>query len=1161
MTTNRNSVRLSDKYLLDTGRIYLSGTQALVRLVLLQRRMDARRGLNTAGFVSGYRGSPLANLDTALWQAKCFLDDHQIHFQPGINEELAATAVWGSQQVCLSPGARVEGVFGLWYAKGPGVDRSMDALKHANCAGVWPKGGVLAVFGDDHGAQSSTLPHQSEQLLEAAMIPVLNPATVEELVEYGLYGFAMSRYSGCWVGLKATTEVVESSGTISADHRGDFIDPGAPDEPGGLGIRNPDPSSDQERRLHGSKMAAVAAFARANAVDRIILDSTIPTLGIVTTGKAYLDLLQALSDLGIDASIAQRIGLRVYKVGLSWPLEVEGALAFSRGLKLILVVEEKRAFVETQLVRIMERIQGPRPRVLGKLDEQGHELLPSNGELTAKHLARALKQCFAHTGIDVLELRQFPARPSSDVVPFTAVKRQAYFCSGCPHNTSTNVPAGSRALGGTGCHYMATVMPSRHTGFQMQMGGEGVNWIAQAPFTSEKHVFVNMGDGTYSHSGLLAIRASAAAKVNVTYKILVNDAVAMTGGQPADAGLTVAQIAHEVAAEGAKRIVIVAEDPRRHHSAMLPPNCSVRDRSDLESVQIELREQPGLSVLIYDQVCAAEKRRRRKRRQYPKSPVRVFINSAVCEGCGDCSVKSNCISVAPLETELGRKRRVDQSSCNMDTSCIKGFCPSFVTVHGGEVKTASTNFAPYQAAIEALPEADASPLVTPYRILVTGVGGTGVITVGALLGMAAHLDGQSCSVLDFTGLAQKNGPVTSHVQLAPHPGDLAARRIGPGSADLILAADMVVAAGPAALPCAARGYTRAIVNSHVQSVAAFVNDGNLDFQTSSMRLAINDALGDPVDYVDATRIAMALFGDSIFANLFILGVAFQKGLIPVSTESLLKAIELNGTAVETNTRAFHAGRLYAHQPAHFAAGLTTEADVGRTDLTLADLIEHRSRFLRDYQDQKYAQYYRDTLDLVVQFDRSAPEGDLRLSAVVARNLFKLMAYKDEYEVARLHTMPEFANALAQQFTGEVKLSFHLAPPIFAKKDPATGEPRKVALGAWILPVFKVLAALRRLRGTPFDIFGHTTERRMERRLVSEYVEVIRDLLHSLTSSNYEIALQIANVPDAIRGYGHVKMRNVERAEIAKRELLAQFQRSDASVLHEPEQAQRAPSEA
>jgi indolepyruvate ferredoxin oxidoreductase len=708
---------------------------------------------------------------------------------------------------------------------------------------------------------------------------------------------------------------------------------------------------------------------------------------------------------------------------------------------------------------------------------------------------------------------------------------------------------------------MATVMPSRQTSFQMQMGGEGVNWIAQAPFTSEKHVFVNMGDGTYTHSGLLAIRAAAAAKVNVTYKILYNDAVAMTGGQPPDAGLTVSQIAHEVAAEGAKRIVIVAEDPDRHHAATLPPNCSVRDRADLESVQMELRGHPGLSVLIYDQVCAAEKRRRRKRGQYPKSPVRVFINSAVCEGCGDCSVKSNCISVAPLETAFGRKRRVDQSSCNMDTSCIKGFCPSFVTIRGGEVRTVCRDFAPYQAGIDRLPEPASSPLNAPYRILVTGVGGTGVITVGALLGMAGHLDGRSCSVLDFTGLAQKNGPVTSHVQLAPNPEDLAARRIGPGRADLILGADIVVAAGPAALPCAARGYTRAVINSYVQSVAAFVLDSNLDFQASSMRLAIKEALGDPVDYVDATSIAMALFGDSIFANLFLLGIAFQKGLIPVSANSLLKAIELNATAVETNTRAFQAGRLYALEPGRFAAELDTEGAAKSPDSTLPDLIEHRARFLKDYQDRKYALHYRDILDLVIQSDRSVPDGNLLLSAAVARNLFKLMAYKDEYEVARLQTMPEFTKALADQFSGNLKLSFHLAPPLLARKDPVTGEPRKIELGGWILVPLKALASLRRLRGTPFDIFGYTTERRMERRLVTDYIEAIQSILPSLSLSNYELAIQIANVPHVIRGYGHVKLRSVLKAEIAQRELLAQFQRLNASVVGAAEKWRRAPSEA
>src|SRR5216684_2143284 len=917
------AVTLDDKYTLPSGRIYLSGVQALVRLPMLQHQRDQAAGLNTGGFISGYRGSPLGVYDNALWQARRFLEQHNIQFQPGINEDLAATAVWGSQQVNLFPQATVDGVFALWYGKGPGVDRSTDALKHANAAGTSPHGGVIAIAGDDHGCQSSTLAHQSEHIFEAAMIPILNPSTVQEYLDFGLYGFALSRYSGCWVGFKAIAETVESSASVYADpHRVEIVLP-----PGGLNIRWPDPPLDAERRLHGPKMAAVAAFVRANKLDRLEIDPRAARLGIITTGKAYLDVRQALADLGLDDKAAAALGIRLYKVGLTWPLEASGARRFAEGLKDVLVVEEKRGFIEDQLVRLLYNVEASRrPSVVGKEDESGAPLLPSPGELTPTQVAHAIALRLKRLGEDSPQLNQRLARLQSfermSEAPLPKTQRTPFFCSGCPHNTSTRVPEGSRAMAGIGCHYMATWIPARNTMTATHMGGEGANWIGQAPFTKESHVFQNLGDGTYSHSGLLAIRAAAAAGVNITYKILYNDAVAMTGGQPLEGQLTVPQITQQVASEGAKRIVVVTDEPDKYPAdAGFAAGVEIRHRDELDAVQRELREMPGLTIIVYDQTCAAEKRRRRKRGQFPDPPKRVFINEAVCEGCGDCSEKSNCVSVKPVETEFGRKRTIDQSNCNKDFSCLKGFCPSFVTVHGGSLrKLRRPVVAGAQDPFAELPVPRRRPLVGPYGILVTGIGGTGVITVGALLGMAAHLEGKGCTVLDFTGMSQKNGAVMSHVRLAPRPDDLHAVRVAAGGADLLLGCDMVVAASPTALSRVEHGITRAIVNSYLAPTAAFVVNPDIDFETAAMRRALRRAAGEQnTDFIDGTAIATALMGDSIATNLFMLGYAFQQGLIPLSLEVIERAIELNGVAIETNKRTFAWGRLAAHDRAKVEA--------------------------------------------------------------------------------------------------------------------------------------------------------------------------------------------------------------------------------------------------
>src|SRR6266478_3725086 len=843
-------VGLDDKYRLEAKRIYLSGVQALVRLPMLQRERDRGAGLNTAGFISGYRGSPLGMYDHTLWRAKSFLQAHDIAFVPGLNEDLAATAVWGSQQVGLFPGAKVDGVFGIWYGKGPGVDRSVDALKHANSAGSSRHGGVLALAGDDHGCQSSTLAHQSEQVFAAALIPIINPATLQDYLDLGIYGFALSRYSGCWVGFKAIGETVESSASIYSDpSRVDIVRPTDFEmPPGGLNIRWPDPPLEQERRLFGPKMAAIGAFARANKLDRIVLDGKPARLGIMATGKAYLDLRQALADLGITEREAQKLGLRIYKVGLTWPLEESGARRFAEGLQDVLVVEEKRGFLEDQLVRILYNMDASkRPSVVGKRDEHRATLLPSEGELTPTMVAAALVSRLRRLGQQSPVLEQRLARLEAFEHPATvrapmALQRTPYFCSGCPHNTSTKVPEGSRAMAGIGCHGMALSVPSRRTATISHMGAEGVTWIGQAPFTSEQHVFQNLGDGTYTHSGLLALRAACAAGVNITYKILYNDAVAMTGGQPAEGGLTVSQIAHQVSAEGAKRLAVVSDEPEKYPANYFPAGATIHHRRELDAVQKELREVKGLSVLIYDQTCAAEKRRRRKRGLYPDPPKRVFINERVCEGCGDCSQASNCVSVQPLETELGRKRRIDQSNCNKDFSCIEGFYPRFVTVHGGRLRKADRTAADPSALFADLPLPTTPALDGAYNILVTGIGGTGVITIGALLGMAAHVDGKACSTLDFTGLSQKNGAVMSHVRIAPSADDLANVRIGPGSANLILGCDIVVATSVPALSRAERGVTRAVVNADLLPTASFVIDPDIDFQVGAMRDSLNEAV-------------------------------------------------------------------------------------------------------------------------------------------------------------------------------------------------------------------------------------------------------------------------------------------------------------------------------
>ena len=1318
-------IDLDDKYTRTRGRVFLTGIQALVRLVLTQRQRDLAAGHDTAGYVSGYRGSPLGGLDLQIERAKSHLDRHHVVFQPGVNEDIAATACWGTQQAGLDGEGACDGVFCLWYGKGPGVDRSGDVLRHANLAGTSRLGGVVALLGDDHACESSTTAHHSEYAMVDASIPVLNPAGVQEILDFGLYAFALSRYSGCWTALKCVHDTVEAAASVEIDPERIGIvvpdDPAVPPE--GLGIRWPDTPREQEVRLYERKLEAVKAFCRANRLDRTVWDSDRAWLGVATTGKSYLDVRQAFEDLGIDEAAARRLGIRLYKVAMPFPLEPEGARRFAAGLETIVVVEEKRALVETQLKDVLYAAPGA-PRILGKRDEADRPLFPAAGRLDTNHIAveigrRLLARADdpasggragAHeagsvavapggpagaeaggpdregvagsAGVDdvasavaapgdpavaeaggpdreevtgsavaddvasdmasdvarvsarVAELEAIPGGGDSEPAP---MERTPYFCPGCPHNTSTRVPDGSRALAGIGCHYLAQFM-DRSTSRFTQMGGEGASWIGESRFSKRTHVFQNIGDGTYFHSGLLSIRAAIAAGVNVTFKILYNDAVAMTGGQPVDGPLTVPVITRQMQAEGARRIVVVTDEPEKYGSRSdLAPGVTVHHRRELDAVQRTLREIAGVTILVYDQTCAAEKRRRRKRGKYPDPPRRVFINPAVCEGCGDCGVKSNCVAVVPVETEFGRKRAIDQSSCNKDFSCVEGFCPSFVTVHGGRLRKGA-GVSRDGAALPALPDLPVLPepslpdLERPYEIIVTGVGGTGVITIGALLGMAAHLESKGCSVLDQTGLAQKGGAVVSHVRIAARPGDITTTRIAGGAADLVLGCDAVVTAGADTRATMRVGKTAVVVNTHQTMTGDFTRDADLVFPAEALMRGIERAAGArQVDRVDATRIATALTGDAIATNLFMLGFAWQKGRIPLSRAAIERAIEINGVAVEMNLSAFDQGRrtaadrdamerraapdtaasrtasgiasdtasgiasgtasgIASDTASGIASGIASDTASGiasgtasgiasgtasgiasgtasgiasgaasgiasgiasdiasgievappRGRETLESLVDHRSAFLADYRNAAYADRYRAFVERVREAERSRAKGMRGLAEAVARGYFKLLAYKDEYEVARLFAAPEFRRRLEATFEGDYTLEFHLAPPLFARRDPVTGEPRKSRYGPWMMRVFGMLARLKGLRGTVLDPFGYTQERRGERRLIERYEQTVASLIGGLDHTNHALAVEIASLPERVRGFGHVKARSIEEAERREAELLQRF---------------------
>ncbi len=1144
----QTDISLEDRYSLEKGRVLLNGTQALVRLVILQHQRDVKAGFNTAGYVSGYRGSPLGNVDREMEAGEKYLKAHNIKFESGVNEDLAATAIWGSQQVNLFPGGKYDGVFGMWYGKGPGVDRTGDVFRHGNLSGTSPKGGVLVIAGDDPACKSSTASSQTEYAFVDAQMPVVAPANVQEFLDFGIYGYELSRFSGSWVAMKTVTENVES--TCSVDVDPDRVKVETPDDyvgpEDGVYTRWPDAPIAQEARLRKAKLPAIYAFARKNPLDRMVFGAENGKFGIVTVGKSYTDVREALELLGISEKVAKEIGLSVYKVGLLWPLEPQGIKNFAEGLKELLVVEEKRPILETQIKSELYNVaDSKRPLVIGKRDETETIILSSIGELSPPIVAKVIADRLDKFSTNNASLKEtirngiaaMDAKLKAPNLPAPSITRLPYFCSGCPHNTSTKVPEGSRAVAGIGCHFMAIWM-DRSTATFTHMGGEGANWIGQAPFTEQKHVFSNLGDGTYHHSGLLAIRAAVTANVNITYKILFNDAVAMTGGQSHDSHLTPMSISRQVHGEGVKRIAVVSDEPDKYPAnAGFAPFTTFHHRRDLDAVQRELRDIEGVTVLIYDQTCAAEKRRRRKRGQFPDPAKRIFINDAVCDGCGDCGVVSNCVSIIPLETPLGRKRAIDQSSCNKDYSCAEGFCPSFVTVHGGQLKKkAGTGNTAENAGIP-IPAAPTLPTIDKtYGIIITGIGGTGVVTIGAILGMAAHIEGKGVTTFDLTGLAQKNGPVVCHLKVANAPEDILSVPIGPGGADAIIGCDMVTTGNTEALSKMNAANTKAVVNAQQTMTADFTNNKDLVFPDQELRDAIEAGCGGGVDFINASQLATSLLGDSIASNLFMVGFAWQKGMLPISEEAISKAIALNGVAVEFNRKAFMWGRRAAATPEKVME-IVTIPDTEKTKKvpSLTEVISYRSDYLTKYQNQAYAKRYEAFVAKVKSVDTKGGE----LSEAVAKNLFKLMAYKDEYEVARLYADPAFLEKISDKFEGNYTLAFNMAPPLLAAKD-QSGHLIKKEFGPWMMKAFGILAKFKGLRGSALDIFGKTEERRMERQLITDYETLLEEILKSLTDKNYDTAVQLASVPNDIRGFGHVKEGNVKAARVRQAQLMEQF---------------------
>ncbi|WP_286240180.1 indolepyruvate ferredoxin oxidoreductase family protein [Neptuniibacter halophilus] len=1152
-------VSLDDKYIKQTGTLYMTGNQALVRLPLLQKQKDQAAGLNTAGYISGYRGSPIGTYDMELSKNKKMLEAADIIFQPGVNEDLAATAVWGTQQIESEAQKKFDGVFSIWYGKGPGVFRSGDAIKHGSFFGASRHGGVLLIAGDDHVAKSSTIAHFSEPEMIANGSPILYPSSVQEVIDYGLIGWALSRYSGAWVTMKVVNETVEGTATIELDpSRVECREPEGLEVPpeahfvppqGGLG-----PAATAERMAYSGRIPLVKAFARLNKLDRITLEAPQRKLGIISSGKVYQDILRALQLMGISLEQAQQMGISLYKIAMPWPLEDQGLAEFAEGHDELLVIEEKLPLMEGQIAdQLFNWPAEKRPRLIGKKDEQGQPVQKTYGAVSPGELVALIRDRLAANQMldDQTEAncdRYLATIRGGCGAIIPQLVRIPYFCSGCPHNSSTKVPEGSRAMAGIGCHAMAGFM-NRNTSFPTQMGGEGHNWVGLSHFVEDKHRFQNLGDGTYTHSGLLAIHAAAVQKTNITYKILYNDAVAMTGGQPAEGQLTPQQISQQVSALGAKRVVVTSDDPERYkNQPAFASGVEIYHRRELDRLQRELRDTKGVTVLIHDQTCAAEKRRRRKRGQFPDPDKRMFINDQVCEACGDCSAQANCVSLQTRKTELGNKRVIDQSSCNKDYRCVDGFCPSFVTVIGGKLRKTETtqlgDILSRELPTPALPEFDHS-----YAVMINGIGGTGVVTIGAVLGMAAHLEDKAISIYDMTGFAQKGGAVQSHLRIARHQEDITSLPIGPGDADLILGCDLVVTASESSMRSIRAGHTRAVLNTDPVATAALQLVRDFELPTPVLIQGIQKVLGDRVASVDASKIANALTGNSIAANMFMVGFAFQKGWLPLSAEAILKAIEINAVSVEFNQQAFRLGRLAAHDLNSLTQLIDAQLAASRPDLAASpeEALQRRIDHLTAYQDESYAQRYLQLVEQVRQVEQEKTPGQHLLSDAVIRNYFKLMAYKDEYEVARLYTDGQFQRKLEQQFSGDYKLRFNLAPPLLNKRDPQTGHLRKQEFGGWVLPLFRLLSKMKKLRGGRLDLFGYTAERRKERQLIIDYRNTIEALLTQLAEGNLDIAVKIARLPEEIRGYGHVKEKAIAEAEAQQKQLLDAFSKADQRI--------------
>ncbi|NRA99653.1 MAG: indolepyruvate ferredoxin oxidoreductase family protein [Rhodobacteraceae bacterium] len=1136
---SKRDITLHDRYDLEKDTVLLNGTQALVRLMLMQKARDRAAGHNTAGYVTGYRGSPLGAVDLQMSLAKKSLEAADIRFETGLNEDLAATAIWGTQTAELRGEGRFDGVFGLWYGKGPGVDRSGDVMRHANMAGTSPLGGVVMALGDDHTGESSTTCHQSDWAAMDAYMPVLSPAGVQEILDYGLYGYALSRFAGVWAGLKLMKDTVEVTSVVDGrPDRMQFVTPAFDLPPDGLNIRLNDHWVPQEARMIDYKRFAAEAFANANKIDRRIWGKPGAKIGFVAAGKNWLDLTHALGLLGIDATEAERLGITTYKIGQTFPMDMTSFNDWAEGLDLIVVVEEKRKLIEVQIKEAIfddrrgRRVYGWYKGGAGALHRE--ELFPTRYALDPVMIAEKIGGILIEEGRETERLRAgleaIDTAKKADNAEEIA-SRTPYFCAGCPHNTSTRVPDGSRSYGGIGCHIMAMWMDREYTGYT-HMGGEGANWIGEAPFSNRDHIFQNLGDGTYNHSGLMAIRAAVSAGTNMTYKILYNDAVAMTGGQTHDGGLPPEQIVRELLAMGIKRVALVHDPKEDLDLSVFPKGIDIHERDALPQVQREYREIKGVSAIVFVQTCAAEKRRRRKRGTFPDIDKRVFINTDVCEGCGDCGVQSNCVAIVPVETEFGRKRAIDQSACNKDFSCVKGFCPSFVTIEGATPRKEAS------ASVEIgdLPKPTLPPITGTHNVVITGVGGTGVVTIGAILAMAAHLDGKGAGMMEMAGLAQKGGAVHIHCRLANRPEDISAIRVATGEAHTLIGGDLVVSAGAKTIGLLRSGRTGAVVNRHEITTGDFTRDTEFTIPGDRLTVALQARLGDGLAMFDATELARVLMGDSIFSNMMLLGAAWQQGLVPISEDAVLQAIELNGAAAKRNLEAFRIGRWAVLHPEDAAA--VVPASVADTPASLEDRIAARVDHLKAYGSGRAKRYQK----LLARIE------DPTLKEAVAKGYHKALAYKDEYEVARL--LKDTRAKAEAAFDGDLKVTYHLAPPLLSGK-PVEGRPRKRAFGGWIERAFPLLARAKFLRGTPFDVFGYTAERRMERRLIKTYEADIAEVLN-LADYNDDAALELAELPLQIRGFGPVKEANHTAAMRRRDELKQALTATPAPLTHAAE---------